>query len=179
MGTASRAFVRGCCFLLLLLPARAAVLVETLEELQQRFDRETDVVSKAKMLRRLGDAQFAREREAANASDYETAGLVMEKYRDNVRAAFDALKKAHPDAERHPNGYKQLEMHIETGIREVSDLLTTVPEPYRPPLQIVKTDLLAMDNEMLRMLFPRRPGEKPVPPKTEAATKPPAEGKKP
>ena len=179
MGTASRALVLGCCFLLLLVSARAVGRVETLEELQHKFDRETDGVNKAKMLRRLGDAQFDREREAAKSGDYETAGLVMEKYRDNVRAAIDALKKAHPDAERHPAGYKQLEMHIETGIREVNDLLVAVPEPYRPPLEIVKTDLLAMDNEMLRMLFPRRPGEKPLPPKTNGASKPPAEEKKP
>jgi len=99
------------------------------------------------MLRRLGDAQFDREREAAKAGDYETAGFVMEKYRDNVRAAIDAVKKARPDAEKHPAGYKQLEMHIEYGIREVGDLISIVPETYRPPLQIVKSDLLAMDNE--------------------------------
>jgi hypothetical protein len=179
MGTALRAFALACCFLSLLIPMRAVEPADTLEELQQRFDRETDGVSKAKMLRKLGDAQFAKEREAAKANDYDTVDVVMEKYRDNVRAAFDAVKKAHPDAERHPAGYKQLEIHIESGIREVNDLLVNVPEPYRPPLQIVKTDLLAMDNELLHMLFPRRPGEKPLPPKTDATTKPLAEEKKP
>lgn len=179
MGTASRAFVLGCFFLSFLLPARAVGPVDTLEELQQRFDRETDGVRKAKMLRRLGDAQFAKERGAVKAGDYDTAGLIMEKYRDNVRAALEAVKKSHPDAERHPSGYKQLEIHIESGIREVNDLLVTAPDPFRPPLQIVKSDLLAIDNELLHMLFPRRPGEKPLPPKTDAATKPPVEEKKP
>src|SRR5215813_14048487 len=172
MGTASRSFALGCCLLLLLSSARAVVFVDSMEELQKRFDRETDGVSKAKMLGRLGDAQFARERDAANANDYDTVGLIMEKYRDNARAAFDTLKKGHPDAERHPSGYKQLEIHIETGIREVNDLLTAVPEAYRPPLEIVKTDLLALDKELLRMLFPRRPGEKPLPPKTNGQVAP-------
>jgi len=46
--------------------------------------------------------------------------------------------KAHPDGERHPNGYKQLEMHIEAGLREVQDLLTAAPEPYQPPLESSK-----------------------------------------
>jgi hypothetical protein len=178
MKTASRTFVFGFCLLLFLIPARA-VLVDTVEELQRRFDNETDGVSKAKLLRRLGDAQFAREREAAKAGDYESAGLIMEKYRDNVRAAFDALKKAHPDAERHPSGYKQLEIHIESGIREAGDLLTAMPEPYRPPMELVKADLLAIDKELLRMLFPRRPGEKPLPPKTTGKSNPPGEEKKP
>jgi len=84
------------------------------------------------------------------------------------------VKKARPDAEKHPAGYKQLEMHIEYGIREVGDLISIVPETYRPPLQIVKSDLLAMDNELLRALFPRRPAEKPLPPKTPPASKPPS-----
>ena len=179
MGTAARALAFGAFLLLPIVPARSTGISDTLEELQRRFDNEADGVNKAKMLKRLGDAQFDREREAAKAGDYETVGFVMEKYRDNVRAALDAIKKVHPDAERHPSGYKQMEMHVETGIREVADLLTTVPEPYRPPLQIVKTDLLAMDRELLRLLFPRRPGEKPIPPKQPPANSPPPQEKQP
>jgi len=177
MATAARALVFAAFLLLSLVPAHATGGSDTLEELQRRFDNETDGVNKAKLLKRLGDAQFDREREAAKAGDYETVGFVMEKYRDNVRAALDAVKKAHPDAERHPSGYKQMEMHVETGIREVTDLLATVPEAYRPPLQIVKSDLLTMDKELLRLLFPRRPGEKPLPPKQPNATDAPPKEK--
>src|SRR5215475_15818014 len=130
MGTAGRALAFGAFFLLWFVPARATGVSDTLEELQRRFDNESDGVNKAKMLKRLGDAQFDREREASKAGDYETAGFVMEKYRDNVRAALDALKKAHPDAERHPSGYKQLEIHLEAGIREVNDLISTLPEEF-------------------------------------------------
>jgi hypothetical protein len=177
MGTAARTLGFAVCLLLSLFPARAIAVSDTLEELQRRFDNESDGVNKAKMLQRLGNAQFDREREAAKAGDYETVGFVMEKYRDNVRAALDAVKKAHPDAERHPSGYKQMEMHVESGIREVSDLIATVPEDYRPPLEIVKADLLAMDKELLRLLFPRRPGEKSLPPKPPGTNSPPQEKK--
>jgi hypothetical protein len=124
-----------------------------------------------------------REREAAKAGDYSTAALIMEKYRDNVRAALDAVTKVHPDGERNPAGYKQLEIHIEGGLREVQDLLTAAPEPYLPPLEIVKADLIALDKETLHRLFPRRPGEKPLPPKPHAdvppADAPPVQEKKP
>src|SRR5258707_12496776 len=104
MGTASRAFVLGCCSLLLLVPAWTVGPVDTLDELQRKFDRETDGVNKAKMLRRLGDEQFDREREAAKAGDYETAALVMEKNPDNVRPAIGAMKQVHPYEEPHPRG---------------------------------------------------------------------------
>src|ERR1051326_4232969 len=77
----------------------------------------------ATLLQKLGDAEFDKEREAAKANDFTTVGLVMEKYRDNVRAAFEALKKRHPDAEKHPSGYKQLEIHVGLGIREVQDVI--------------------------------------------------------
>ena len=179
MGSAVNALRIACCLALLALPAPAKAVVETLDQLQERFDREHDAVRKAKMLQKLGDAQFAREREAAKTGDYQTVGLVMEKYRDNARAALDAVKKVHPNAERNPGGYKQLEMHTQAGLREVNDLLLTVPEPFLPPLQIVKTDLLAIDDELLHLLFPRRPGEKPVPSKSDGVVATPAGEKKP
>ena len=68
-----------------------------------------------------------------------TVGLVMEKYRDNVRAALEALKKTHPDAEKHSSGYKQLEIHVGKGMREIRDVILAVPEPFRPPMQLVET----------------------------------------
>lgn len=167
MGPAVRALGFGLLLLLSRVPVRAALVSDTLEELQRRFDNETDGVNKAKMLGKLGDAQFLREREAAKAGDYETVDFIMEKYRDNVRVALEAVKKVHPDGEKHPAGYKQLEMHIEGGLREVDDLIATVPETYRPPLEIVKADLLVLDKETLHLLFPRRPGEKPIPPRPQ------------
>ena len=126
-----------------------------------------------------GDAQFAKEREYARANDYSAVGLMMEKYRDNVRVAFDALKKQHPDAEKHSSGYRQLEIHVGVGIREVRDVILAAPEPYRPPMQLVEDDLKAMDRELLQLLFPRRPGEKPAAQQGAAAPKEPGNAKPP
>ena len=134
---------------------------DTVEQLQEKFDRETDGVRKAKQIQKLGDAQFAKERAATKTGDFVTAGVVMEKYRDNVRAALEALKKTHPDAEKHSNGYKQLEFHTGQGLREVRDVILAMPEPLRPPMQIVEKDLREIDQELLKLLFPRRPGEQP------------------
>jgi hypothetical protein len=143
------------------LATTAAQITDDLTQLQQHFDRETDGVRKAKLMRKLGDAQFAAERDAAKKEDYVAVGLAMEKYRDNVRAALDALKKTHPDAEKHSGGYRELEMHTGRGLREIRDVILTMPEQYRPPMQIVERELVDLDNAMLRLLFPRRPGEQP------------------
>ena len=125
-------------------------------ELQARFDAETSGVHKAKMLQRLGDAEFEEANRAEKAEDYSTVDLLMEKYRDNVRAASQALEKESPDGERHPNGYKQLEMHVQKGLREVDEILLISPPEFKPPLQLVRKDLLGLDDELLRFLFPRR-----------------------
>ena len=140
----------------------AAPPADDINQLQARFDRESNSVRKAKLLEKLGDAQLDQTRRASQANDYTTLGLVMEKYRDNARAAVDALKKDHPDAERHTGGYKQLQIHIHKAIRDVDEILVIAPEEYRPPVEIVRRDLAALDDELLNLLFPRRPeGRKP------------------
>jgi hypothetical protein len=133
---------------------------DDVKSLQARFDRETNSVHKARLLEKLGDAQLEETRRASQASDYKTIGLVMEKYRDNARAAVAALKKDHPDAERHTNGFKQLQIHVHKSLREVDEVLVIAPDEYRPPLEIVRQDLASLDDELLEMLFPRHPAEK-------------------
>jgi hypothetical protein len=145
------------CGLLVFLAMLPAGLAENVAELQARFDRETSGVQKAKLIGKLGDAQFEEARRAGKAGDYNALGLTLEKYRDNVRAAVEALKKQHPDAEKQSNGYRQLEMHVRKGIREVDETLLVSPEAYKPPLQMVRQDLMGMEEELLKMLFPRRP----------------------
>lgn len=137
---------------------------DKVQELQARFDGESDPVHKAKLLEKLGDAQFAEARKAGNAGDYSAVGLLMEKYRDNVRIALNGLKKRQQDAEKHPEGYKQMQFHVDKALRELDQILVVAPVEYKPPLHIVRRDLVAMNDELLRMLFPRRPGERPVKP---------------
>jgi len=149
-----------------------AAAADKLSELQARFDSESSGVHKAKMLLRLGDAEFDEASRAEKSGDYSTVDLIMEKYRDNVRAATDGLEKDNPDGERHPNGYKQLEMHVQKGLRQVDEILLIAPPEYKPPLQLVRQDLLSLDDKLLRSLFPRRHEHKPPAP-ADPAAKPP------
>ena len=153
------AFPGAVCSLLVFLAILPPAAPESLAELQARFDRETNGVHKAKLMEKLGSAQLEEARRAGEAREYDTVGLTFEKYRDNVRAAVEALKKQHPDAEKQSNGYRQLEMHVRKGIREVNETLLVSPEGYKPPLELVRQDLIGMDDELLKKLFPRRPAE--------------------
>jgi hypothetical protein len=139
-------------------------VADKLSDLQARFDTETNGVHKAKMLQKLGDAEFEEATRAEKSGDYSTVDLILEKYRDNVRAASEALEKETPDGERHPNGYKQLEMHVQKGLRQVDEILLIAPAEFKPPLQLVRQDLLTLDDKLLRALFPRRHEKKPPDP---------------
>ena len=152
--------------------AGAVGATDKLSDLQARFDSETNGVHKARMLQRLGDAQFDEAIRAEKSGDYGAVDLIMEKYRDNVRVASQVLEKESPDAEHHSNGYRQLEMHVQKGLRQVDELLLVAPVEYKPPLQLVRIDLLSFDDELLRFLFPRRHENKPAVPAAPAGTPP-------
>lgn len=143
------------------LPSAAVAATDPLAELQSRFDHETNSVRKAKLLEKLGDAQFDATRHASQTQDFQSVDMILEKYRDNARAAMQALKHDHPDAERHTGGFKQLQMHVHRSLRELDEALIVSPPEYKPPLELVRRDLQAMDDELLNLLFPRRPVNKP------------------
>jgi hypothetical protein len=134
--------------------ARAAT--DKLKELQEHFDRATHAGAKIKDLQKLGAAQFDAATQASKAGDFVAVGLIFEKYRDNVRQAFELLKKQEPDADRHPAGYRQLELEVRQGIREVEDAMLVAPDEVRPPLELVRRDLIETDDGLIRLLFPRR-----------------------
>lgn len=147
-------FAAGCFFLFLVCGVASAA--DKLKELQDHFDKESHAYGKVKSLDKLADAQFESATKAIQANDFSTAGLTFEKYRDNVRAALELLKRQEPDVDRHPGGYRQLELQTRKGIREVEEVELVAPQELRPPLQIVHKDLVDMDDELIRLLFPRR-----------------------
>lgn len=162
-------------FVLWVLPLVLSITVATnivsadkVAELQSHFDKEGHATSKVKLLEKLGQAQFAAATTAQRAGDFGDIGFICEKFRDNVRSAFDLLKKQEPNVEKHPEGYRHLELQTRRGIREVEDLLIIVPAEVRPPIEIVRGDLIQTDDELIRLLFPARtkPAEKTSPPPT-------------
>jgi hypothetical protein len=151
----SFSFALLCCAALLGL-CLVTLAADEIAELQKSFDREVNSVHKAKILEKLGKAEFATARKAQQGGNFSEVGLVWEKYRDNVRDALSALEKQHPDAEKQSNGYRQLEFSVREGLREIDQTILEAPDDYKPPLRLVRQDLFAMDDEMIKKLFPRR-----------------------
>jgi hypothetical protein len=154
--------------------AVGALAVDKLQDLQQRFDRESRASDKIKTLDRLAEAQFEVESRHESSGNFTEAALIFEKYRDNLRAAFELLKKQEPDAEKHSGPYRHLELQVRRGVREAEEALLVAPQDLRPPLEIVRKDIIDMDDELIRLLFPRRvkppakaPDQAPPPPEAK------------
>src|SRR5260370_10328253 len=94
-------------------------VTESVAELQARFDRESNAVRKAKLLEKLGDAQFEVARTAGKAGEHNNVGATPGKKSDNTRAAFEPLRKKNPNFQKHLNGHLPLGQHVDIGIRAV------------------------------------------------------------
>lgn len=118
-----------------------------------------DPVRRAKNLPRAGDAQFEHMRKELDAGDYPQALHILQEYRDEVRSTEQALKASGVDAERHPGGFKQLQIHVRKSVRELGQILLSLPEEQREGFDAVRKDLVNMEKELIEMLFPRAPGK--------------------
>jgi len=127
---------------------------EKLKEFQDRFDREPHAENKVKLLEKLGVAEFQAADDAEKRGDYTAVGFTFEKFRDNARDAFALLRKQEPDVDKHATGYRKLELQVRRGIREVEETVIVVPDVVRPPLQIVRKDLIDLDDALIALLFP-------------------------
>jgi hypothetical protein len=150
--------------------------------LQTEFDRETNAVRKAKLIHKLGDAQFQEARRYGDAGDYDAVAKWMESYRDDAETALAALKAFHPDGERHPEGYKEMHIHMRKSLRVLEETILETPDSYRARLEAVRKDLIGVEDQLMAALFPRPPGKSPgkapkkMPAKPQDNPPPPAQG---
>ncbi len=118
-----------------------------------------DPVRRAKNLPRAGDAQFERMRKELDAGNYPQALHILQEYCDEVRSTALALKASGVDAERHPGGFKQLQIHVRKSVRELGHIILSLPEEQREGFDTVRKDLVNMEKRLIEMLFPRAPGK--------------------
>ena len=156
-GFPSRRVIVAAALSAILFPAARAQ--DRVAELQAQFNRETDPVRKAKILPKLGDAQFDQLRRQTDAGDYVQAVRILGDYRNEVKTAETALKATGVDAERKPAGFKQLEIHLRKSLRELDQTILVLPDDQRPPFQDIRQELASIEKELIDRLFPRQPGK--------------------
>jgi hypothetical protein len=126
-------------------------------ELRSRFSHETDPVRKAKLLVPLGEAEFRDILRDTDSDNFGEALTIFQQYRDEAQTCQKALEGKEPDPEKHPNGFKQLQISLRQSLRRLSDIIVELPADEQKPFLDVRRDLEQIDRQLIHELFPRRP----------------------
>ena len=138
------------------LPARAQ---DAHAKLEAQYQSENDPVRKAKIVAKLGHFEIDQSRSDLKAGDEEKALAVLERYNDEVRKTGEALTASGIDPERRPAGFKELQISLREFIRQLDDLIITLPFDKRPWFQAVRSDISATQNSLFDALFPSGSGK--------------------
>jgi hypothetical protein len=132
---------------------------DTRAKYEAQYQAEPDLIQRAKLLGKLGHLEVSEARANLKAGEDEKSLGVLERYRDEVRKTIEALSATGVNAERHPAGFKELQIGLRQTVRQVDDLMVLIPYDKRPWFQTVRSDLVTLQNSLINVLFPTA-GEK-------------------
>ena len=133
---------------------------DQLEQYKEKYVHETDPIHRAKALAKLGDLQIAEFTRQASANDTDGAFLTLTMYRGEIDSTFDAMKALQIDAEKKPEGFKELQIHLRKSVLKLDRAASLVPVERRKEFKEIRDEMSSIDNELFHMLFPRERGSK-------------------
>jgi len=130
-----------------------------------QFERENDPVRKAKLVEKLGDAQFDEIRKQVADGNLDSGLATLETYRDECRKAHAALKAARSDAENKPAGFKQLQISVRESLNRLTEIMAGLTAEEQKPFLPVRKQLEELNSQLIHELFPRQAGSAGAPAK--------------
>ncbi|MGA8145284.1 MAG: hypothetical protein WB987_15465 [Candidatus Acidiferrales bacterium] len=140
----------------ILAPAAAQEYRST-EQLRARFVQEADPIRKAKLLPPLGDSEF-RDAHTALAEDKVPQALeILKLYVGEAQSCEKALNAKIADPEKHPNGFKQLQISVREAVRRMDAIIVGLSADDRTPFVEMRGQLDEIDRHLIQQLFPKQP----------------------
>ena len=139
-------------------------------EFRARFAHEPDPVRRARLMPQLAEAEFQDIQRELAAGELAAAVDGLKEYRDQAEQCQKDLDAMSVDVEKHPNGFKQLEISLRESLRRLDEALVSLPTDEQKPFLEVRRELDRINRHLIRELFPRQPGaeETPQKPKGQA-----------
>ena len=144
--------------MLALLPGGAAAQT-TAADFHTRFLQDTDAVHRAESMHKLGAAEFDEITKNFDAGKLPDALALLREYRDEIDTCEKGLDARNVDAEKHPKGYKQLEMSVRESLRRLDRLIVSLTADEQGPFVEVRRNLEAVNRHLIHELFPNRPSD--------------------
>ena len=136
--------------------------------LRARLAKESDPVHRARLLVPLGDAEFQDMRDESSDGNTSAALAILKQYRDEVQTCAKQLDAKEPNPEKHPAGFKQLQISVRASLRRVDDILVGLAGDDQEPFLEVRKDLEQLNHHLIQELFPRQPGTESQAPKPKS-----------
>lgn len=140
---------------------RGSTQPDRLAQLRARFDKESDPVRRAKLMVPLGTAEFDRVEKEMADNNLDAALEGVREYEGQASSCVKALDARGVDAEKHPNGYKELEISVRESLRRLDNLMVGLAGDEQKPFRDVRSSLDELNRHLISELFPKTPGGKP------------------
>ena len=129
----------------------------TPQDLQAKFDQETDAMRRARLLMELSRADFHQVTDQVAAGDNTDALKTLQQLVDDMQHCSDALDAREPNPEGHPGGFKQLQIATRESLRRLDDLTVGLTGDQQAPFLAIRKNLDQINRHLIRELFPRQP----------------------
>jgi hypothetical protein len=150
---ASRIFRCVPVFAFALLPG-ISFAQKQLPELRARFEHTADPVQKAKLMPQIEEAGFQVISRNLDEGKPDDALAVLQDFRDDVQSCEQGLDETHINAEKHPNGFKQLEFALRESMRHLDGILVGLTADEQQPFMKLRSDFGKLNRHLMRELFP-------------------------
>jgi len=144
------------CLSLCVSLSRQLAAQDSLAKYEAQYELEHDPVAKAKILSKSGHLELDQVRTDLKMDNEEQALSELEHYRDEVESAVKALSATGVNAEKHPAGFKELQISLRQTLRRVDDVINSLPYDKRPWFQAVRSDLAKSQAMLMDQLFPEK-----------------------
>lgn len=119
---------------------------------------------RAQAMPKLGEAEFDEIDRDVDAGKLPEALDILKEYRDEILSCEKGLDARKIDAEKHPRGYKQLEISLRESLRKVNGLMVGFTADEQAPFAAVRDSLEELNRHLIRELFPKGPNDDTTPP---------------
>jgi hypothetical protein len=125
-----------------------------LQKEQDRLERETDPVDRAKIGIKISELLLENVGDSARSGDFSAMETSLVEYTATIEEAHQALVDSGRDAQKKAGGFKELEIALRKHVRKFQDVARTLNLEKRVPIEKAMDLANGIRNRLLKALFP-------------------------
>lgn len=139
-----------------------------LDDFVGRFEHDANPIHRAKLMPKLGDAEFQAIQKDVADGDLPAAIALLQKFHDQAQTCMKELDAQESDAEKHPNGFKELQISLRESLRRLDNLMGDLTRDEQDQFAGLRKELDQMNHHVIQELFPRQPDNEAKPDKPKS-----------